>query len=111
MKKKVLLSIYSLRRRKNAKDTWDPIITDVPNLHSIRQALMGHIEHQAFSWGGVPLDSVKPLEFKLAIDGEEWNLPSFELVSLYDMKFIDATSDLFREIERVLDLHEAFYDD
>jgi len=108
VKKKVTASVES--RFPTTK--WKTIVSPFTNLHTIKKDLLHYLEHDALNSMCVPPGVLISLQLRMIVNGKAWNLPDFELKNLYsNTRILDVASDLFRDMERIMDLHDAFYGD
>jgi len=108
VKKKVTASVES--RYPTTK--WKTIVPPFTNLHIVKKDLLHYLEHEALGSTTGPSNLLLSLQLRLIVNGKAWNLPDFEWGNLYiGTRLLDATNNLFRDMERIIDLHEAFYGD
>ena len=110
MKKKVTASVES--RFRTAK--WRTVVSPFTNLHIVKKDLLRYLEHEASGTLGSmagPSPLLLPLQLRLIVEGRAWSLPDFKLENLYGTHLNDMVDALFRDMERIMDLHEAFYGD
>ena len=107
MKKKVTASIES----RFPATKWKIVVPPFTNLHIVKKDLLHYLEHEALSSMSVPPGVLISLQLRMIVNGKAWNLPDFELKNLYSNTVLDVANDLFRDMERIMDLHEAFYGD
>ncbi len=106
MKKKVIVSVES----KFSTTKWKTIVPPVANLHTIKKDLLYYLEHEVLSGISGSYDQLMVVHLQLIVDGKAWNLSSFELKNLYNRaQFNESANTIFQEMERIMDLHEAFY--
>jgi hypothetical protein len=108
VKKKVTASVES--RFPTTK--WKTVVPPFTNLHIVKKDLLHYLEDETLNIISVPPGIPISIQLRMIVNGKAWNLPDFELKDLYTgTRLFDAASDLFRDMERIMDLHEAFYGD
>lgn len=106
MKYRPELSIEWEKRRGQ----WKSIVCS-RDLHIAKRGLMVFAENYASDIRNAPKKDDAKVTLRLVINETEWTLPDGQFHDTYSIDFVDRMDNIFREIERVIDLHIAFYED